>query len=265
MLLAALALSTVATDAATLFVLRVVAGIAGGGVIRLALALLGDRIEMARRQVAISRFLVAVIIGQLAGSSLAGILADLVGRRGVFAVSTAMMGGALAATLVGFRHASRALLDLGTAIGRYRHPRERPCPDAFSPGLRRAVAIFGLFLRGAALEERGAGGPTQAGLAPAGFAIGGLVYSVLIGWLMRTLGLRRMLMAAGLAAAVANLAIGFGGWQFDAAALCCSASGSICCTVYSRRRSPSSPRRVAPPRSRSTPFRSSSGRRSAWC
>jgi predicted MFS family arabinose efflux permease len=37
---------------------------------------------------------------------------------------------------------------------------------------------------------------------------------------MRTLGLRRMLMAAGLAAAVANLAIGFGSsWQFDAAAL----------------------------------------------
>jgi predicted MFS family arabinose efflux permease len=70
------------------------------------------------------------------------------------------------------------------------------------------------------LEERGAGGPTQAGLALAGFAIGGLVYSVLIGWLMRTLGLRRMLMAAGLAAAVANLAIGFGSsWQFDAAAL----------------------------------------------
>ncbi|HEX2510102.1 MAG TPA: MFS transporter [Microvirga sp.] len=222
-LLAALALSTVATDAATLFVLRVVAGIAAGGVIPLALALLGDRIEMARRQVAISRFLVAVIIGQLAGSSLAGILADLVGWRGVFAVSTAMMGGALAATLVGFRHAPRgSAFDLGTAIGRYRailaNGRARML---FLLVFVEAVAIFGLFPYVAPLlEERGAGGPTQAGLALAGFAIGGLVYSVLIGWLMRTLGLRRMLMAAGLAAAVANLAIGFGSsWQFDAAAL----------------------------------------------
>jgi predicted MFS family arabinose efflux permease len=212
-LLAVLALSTVATDAATLFVLRVVAGIAAGGVIPLALALLGDRIEMARRQVAISRFLVAVIIGQLAGSSLAGILADLVGWRGVFAVSTAMMGGALAATLVGFRHAPRgSAFDLGTAIGRYRsilaNGRAR---TLFLLVFVEAVAIFGLFPYVAPLlEERGAGGPTQAGLALAGFAIGGLVYSVLIGWLMRTLGLRRMLMAAGLAAAVANLAIGFG-------------------------------------------------------
>ena len=33
----------------------------------LSLALIGDRVEMAQRQVALSRYLVAVIIGQLAG------------------------------------------------------------------------------------------------------------------------------------------------------------------------------------------------------
>ena len=40
-----------------LFALRIVAGAAAGGVIPLALALIGDRVEMAQRQVAISRLL----------------------------------------------------------------------------------------------------------------------------------------------------------------------------------------------------------------
>ena len=189
-LLAALALLDRRHGRGHAFVLRVVAGIAAGGVIPLALALLGDRIEMApaSRDQPLPR---RRDHRQLAGSSLAGILADLVGWRGVFAVSTAMMEWALAATLVGFRHAPRgSAFDLGTAIGRYRailaNGRARML---FLLVFVEAVAIFGLFPYVAPLlEERGAGGPTQAGLALAGFAIGGLVYSVLIGWLMRTLG-----------------------------------------------------------------------------
>src|SRR5829696_8696515 len=95
-LLLALLGSVVAPDAATLFGLRMVAGVAAGGIIPLALAMVGDRIEMAGRQVAISRFLTAIITGQLAGSSLAGVLTAYIGWRGVFVVSTAMLAVALA-------------------------------------------------------------------------------------------------------------------------------------------------------------------------
>jgi predicted MFS family arabinose efflux permease len=222
-LVLALLASIVATDAATLFVLRVVAGAAAGGVIPLALALIGDRVELAGRQVAISRLMVAVIVGQLAGSSLAGIMADFIGWRGVFGVSTVMMAGALAATLVGFRSAPRGTtFDLGKALGRYRAIlRNGRARTLFALVFLEAISIFGLFPYVAPLlETRGEGGPTEAGLVLAGFAVGGLVYSGLISWLLRTLGSRWMMIVGGLAGGAANLAIGIGGsWHFDAAAL----------------------------------------------
>src|SRR5215217_1299989 len=75
-LVLALVGSLFASSVTALFLLRILAGAAAGGVVPLSLALVGDRVEMAGRQVAISRFLVAIIMGQMAGSSLAGIMAD---------------------------------------------------------------------------------------------------------------------------------------------------------------------------------------------
>src|SRR5690349_22163551 len=91
----ALACSFFAPNAATLFTLRIIAGAAAGGAVPLSIALIGDRVEMERRQIALSRYLVAVIIGQLAGSSLAGLLAQFMGWRGVFGLSTIMLALAL--------------------------------------------------------------------------------------------------------------------------------------------------------------------------
>ena len=48
-------------------------------------ALLGDRVPMESGQVAIGRFLVAVILGQLSGSTFAGLLEAEIGWRGVLA------------------------------------------------------------------------------------------------------------------------------------------------------------------------------------
>src|ERR687889_2424375 len=76
--------SVFAPDTTILFGLRIVGGAAAGGAVPLSIALIGDRVAMAERQVALSRYLVAVIMGQLAGSSFAGLLAELIGWRGVF-------------------------------------------------------------------------------------------------------------------------------------------------------------------------------------
>ncbi|HEY8384254.1 MAG TPA: MFS transporter [Microvirga sp.] len=215
--------SLAAPNLEVLFGLRILAGAAAGGVIPLGLALVGDRVEMARRQVAISRFIVAVIIGQMAGSSLAGILAGFVGWRGVFLVSTGIMAAALAATLVGFRHAlPGGRFDLGTALARYRAligmSRARLL---FALVFVEAIAVFGIFpYMAPLLEARGEGGSTEAGLALAGFAIGGLIYSALVAWMLRALGLRRMLVAGGFIAAAAFLLVGVAGdWRLDAAAM----------------------------------------------
>ena len=221
--------STLAPDITTLFALRIVAGAAAGGVIPLALALVGDRVEMARRQVAISRLLIAVITGQLVGSSLAGILAAFIGWRGVFVISAVMMVVAFVATLTGFRNAPRgAAFDLGTALRRYgeilRNPRARLL---FGFVFVEAIAVFSIFpYLAPLLEERGQGGSAEAGLALAGFAIGGLVYSALVRWMLATLGLRLMLVAGGIISAAAFLAFGLAGsWQMDTLAMLALGTG----------------------------------------
>ena len=223
LLFLALACSYFAPDATTLFVLRIIAGAAAGGAVPLSIALIGDRVDMAHRQVALSRYLVAIIVGQLAGSSFAGLLAELIGWRGVFALSTVMMAVALAATVVGFRRAAPGgSFDMDKAIRRYREILSNPrALSLFGFVFVEAIAIFGIFPYIAPLlEERGGGGPTQAGFAIGGFAVGGLVYSALVTWMLRRLGIGRILVGGGLFAAAALVVLGFGGdWTVDAAAL----------------------------------------------
>jgi predicted MFS family arabinose efflux permease len=219
----ALACSIFAPDAATLFTLRIIAGAAAGGSIPLSLALIGDRVAMAQRQVALSRYMVAVIIGQLTGSSLAGLLAEWIGWRGVFTLSTIMVALALTATLIGFKGAlPGGQFDLRSALLRYRDILSNPrALSLFSLVFVEAVAIFGIFPYVAPLlEERGGGGATEAGFALGGFAIGGLVYSALVAWMLKRLGIGRILVGGGFSAGAALVLLGLGGdWKLDAAAM----------------------------------------------
>jgi predicted MFS family arabinose efflux permease len=221
----ALSLCAVAPDLSSLFGLRMVAGAAAGGCIPLSLALLGDRVPMAGRQVAIGRFLVAVILGQLSGSTFAGLIEAQIGWRGVSAVTAVVAGIAGAAVAFGFPPGGReparrpafgaALTNYGALLA---NPRARVL---FGAVFVEAIAIFGVFPHLAPLiEARGAGGPREAGLALAGFAAGGLIYAALVGMLVRRLGVGGMLVSGGGVCAAALLVVGFAGtWQGDCAAL----------------------------------------------
>lgn len=221
----ALAGCALSADLGLLFGLRILAGASAGGVIPLALALMGDRIALERRQVAIGRFLVAVILGQLSGSTFAGLIEADLGWKGVFALTAAVAALGCAACLFGFEWtagASPRRFEIGTALARYRTilamPRARVL---FAAVFVEAIAIFGIFPHLAPLlEARGEGGPREAGLALAGFAAGGLIYSASVALLIRVLGLSRMLVAGGAISAGALLIIGLAsGWQVDGAAL----------------------------------------------
>ncbi len=227
--LAVLAVALTACAAApgidALFGLRMLAGAAAGGVIPLALAILGDRVAIAVRQVAIGRFLVAVILGQLTGSTFAGLIEGEIGWRGVFAITAGMAALGCAATVFGFDRADRQPMQrprFGEALVRYRgiiaNPRARVL---FAAVFVEAIAVFGVFPHLAPLiEARGEGGAREAGLALAGFAVGGLIYAALVGHLVRLLGLARMLAAGGAICAGALLVVGLAGtWQADCAAL----------------------------------------------
>ncbi|WP_375454202.1 MFS transporter [uncultured Methylobacterium sp.] len=224
-LVIALAGCALATDLRLLFGLRMIAGAAAGGVIPLALALMGDRVAMERRQVAIGRFLVAVILGQLSGSTFAGLIEDKVGWHGVFAINAAVAGLGCAASVFGFERSAGAPArrpEFRRALARYRVIVANPRAQVlFAAVFVEAIAVFGIFPHLAPLiEARGEGGPREAGLALAGFAIGGLIYSALVGLLVRLLGLSRMLVGGGVICAGALTAIGLAGrWQLDAAAL----------------------------------------------
>src|SRR5437868_9219 len=100
--------SGLATNFTVLLIARIVAGAAAGGIFPVGIAIIGDMVPIKDRQVAIGRWLTAVITGNLIGSSLSGVIGDLVGWRGVFFVITALGVLALAVAMVSMREAARA-------------------------------------------------------------------------------------------------------------------------------------------------------------
>ena len=76
----------VATDFTLLVAMRIVAGLVAGGVFPVAMALIGDLVPMHQRQVAIARLLGVALTANVLGASIAGIIGDLFGWRGVFGV-----------------------------------------------------------------------------------------------------------------------------------------------------------------------------------
>src|SRR6478736_5400320 len=96
--------SGLAQNFTVLLIARIVAGAAAGGIFPVGIAVIGDLVPVKERQVAIGRWLTAVITGNLLGSSLAG----LVGWRGVFFVITALGVLALGVAIVSLRKAARA-------------------------------------------------------------------------------------------------------------------------------------------------------------
>jgi predicted MFS family arabinose efflux permease len=218
----ALLASAAATSVPLLFALRILAGAAAGGVIPLALAVIGDRVPIEGRQLAISRFIMAVILGQLAGSVFAGVMEQVVGWRGVLLVAAAIAGLAAALTLRLRRFTRAVPLSFGSAVARYREILSIPFARALiTLVFVEAVAIFGLFpFVAPIIEARGLGGALEAGFALGGFALGGLAYTLAVPLLLRTLGVPRMVLTGGVISAVALVGFGFApSWPAKAMAL----------------------------------------------
>jgi MFS transporter, DHA1 family, inner membrane transport protein len=97
-----------ATNFETLMALRVLAGVAAGGVFPIALAVAGDRVPVQQRQVAIGRLLFAAMSGNLLGASGAGVIGDVFGWRAVFFFPGAIDLIALAVVIPGFEASGRS-------------------------------------------------------------------------------------------------------------------------------------------------------------
>ncbi|WP_254453437.1 MFS transporter [Siccirubricoccus sp. G192] len=199
-----------APDLTSLILLRGLAGAAAGGIMPLTLAAVGDAVPMRERQVALSRLIVFAIGGQIAGGALAGLLAPLMGWRGVLG----LCGGlALAAALVMLLAPPpgppepRSRFDPVRAVRRYGAILRLPAARLlYGAVLVEGVLIFGSFPYFAPwLQARGLGGTLEAGLAVAAFGCGGFVYAAVARPLLARIGQSRMVVLGGALAGLALL------------------------------------------------------------
>jgi MFS transporter, DHA1 family, inner membrane transport protein len=206
----ALTLSALAPGYVSVLAARALAGAFAGGIIPASMAVIGDRVPYAERQFAISRFLVAVISGQLAGSAISGALAEVAGWRAVFGVSAVVAGLALIMALVFLKgEDARGELSLAGAIARYRTVLQNPRSLlVFATVLGEGILIFGVFpFVAPMLIPHGAGGAMEAGIAISGFALGGILYSLVVRKLVAGLGQWGMMRIGGLVAGLAYMSV----------------------------------------------------------
>jgi predicted MFS family arabinose efflux permease len=204
------------TSYSMLFATRILAGIVSGGIFPSALSYVSDLVAPATRQVAIGRTLAGSMTGNLLGASLSGVIGDLVGWRGVLAVLGSLAIVASIAVGLGFRGkvAARpaAKVDLSILRDGYRtifsNPNAKFC---FGAVLVEGCCVLGLFPYVASfLFELGVTSLTISGIVIAGFAIGGLFYTMMVSRLLPRLGIRRMMIGGSLLLALQFAIIAFG-------------------------------------------------------
>lgn len=172
-------------DYNTLVVLRLIAGVAAGGIIPVSLALIADRTPVEHRQVAMSHFMLVMIVSQIFTAPVSAMVAQRFGWHATVGVSMALAAFAIALLVWRVRpnpNAIRTPFNVVNSIRTYRiilsDPRARAC---FIAVLGEGIFIFGVTPHIAPiLEVRNLGSTTEAGYVLAGMGCGGVVYAVLV-------------------------------------------------------------------------------------
>ncbi len=193
-----------------LLAIRPITGLAAGGIVPVGMAIIGDLYGPKDRQVALARFIMAAILGQIAGALLAGSLEHWIGWRGVLLVCSAII--LLAAVFVSFMlpsgpAASGGKFSFAETRANYMRifamGRARVCfaSPFFIGGL-----TFGLlpFIAPVLLSQKN-GGAREAGFIIAAFGGGALLLAILLPVLLRLLQ-RPVMMIMGTAIAATSLA-----------------------------------------------------------
>jgi predicted MFS family arabinose efflux permease len=197
-----LLLGAVATRFEWLLVARILAGIAGGGIIPIGFALIGDRIPFEQRQIALSRMVMASQIAILFGSAIGGVVAERVGWRRMFLWPAAVAAVAFLVTLRGLpprEGVTRSAFSFAEMRAGYAEALGHP----FARITLGSVFFGGLVMMGlmpyvaARLEQRGLGRLDEAGLVIGAYSIGGIIFTVLVGWLLKRLGRSGMVRVGG--------------------------------------------------------------------
>lgn len=201
-----------ATSFPMLFASRILSGIGAGGIFPIAMGLASDMVAPDKRQVAIGRLLAGAMTGNLLGASASGLIGDLLGWRGVLAVLGVLVIAASLAVAIGLRGASLArppskmnlsVLRQGYATI-FANPNAKIC---FTAVFIEGCCVLGVLpFIAAFLFELGEQRLSIAGLVIAGFAVGGLLYTLTVSRLLPRLKVRGM-MIVGAALVGTQLAV----------------------------------------------------------
>ena len=198
----------VATSFSLVFAMRVAAGLVAGGVFPVAMALVGDLVPIHQRQVMIGRLLAVGLTGNVLGAAIAGVIGDLFGWRGIFAVIGAF---GLIITVAAFYilrsfpvPKPRPAFNLAAVKANYRSifadPRAKFC---FGSVFFEGIFIHGIFPYVAILLlASGEARASIAGLVIAAFGLGGVIYSLSVPALVDRFAERRLMLIGGALAAI---------------------------------------------------------------
>jgi predicted MFS family arabinose efflux permease len=218
-------LGALSTSFSLLFATRILAGVGSGGVFPIALSLTSDMVGPDQRQVAIGRTLAGAMTGNLLGASASGVIGDLLGWRGVLAVLGLLVVMASVAVTLGFRGGALARtpvkMDLGMLRQGYRTIFANPNALCYGAVFVEGCCVLGLFPYLAKfLFDIGQTSLTIAGIVIAGFAVGGLFYTLTVSRFLPQLGMKGMMIAGASMVGLQLAVIAFGpGWKVQALSL----------------------------------------------
>jgi predicted MFS family arabinose efflux permease len=207
-----------------LFATRILAGIGAGGVFPVALGLTSDLVGSEKRQVAIGRTLAGSMTGNLLGASFSGVIGDFTGWRGVLAILGVLVIVASVAVVAGFRGAALARAprtSLSTLRRGYRTIFSNPNALCYGAVFVEGCCVLGLFPYLAAfLFELGETRLSIAGVVIAGFAVGGLFYTLTVSRFLPRLGVKGMMIVGASMVALQLGVVALGpGWKLQALSL----------------------------------------------
>ncbi len=191
-------LGAMATSFPLLFASRILAGIG----FPIALGLTSDLVGPEKRQIAMGRTLAGAMTGNLLGATVSGLIGDFLGWRGVLAVLGLIVMVASIVVAVGFRGAALARPprpNLSALKQGYRtifaNPNARIC---YSAVFIEGCCVLGLFpFIAAFLFDLGETRLSIAGIVIAGFAVGGLFYTMTVSRFLPRIGVNGMMITGG--------------------------------------------------------------------
>lgn len=221
-----LTISVFAPTLDSLLVVRIFAGLAAGGIVPVAYAMVADRVPFGERQIALTRLMLSGFVAQFVGLIGSGIIGDAFGWRAVIGATSAIITATCLLLLFGLKPRSnvvRAPLSLSGAAKLYPSLLKRPyAPICYGGAAVEGMCMFGVTPFIAVLLEReGLGGVREAGYAIAGLGVGGIAFALVVRRLERLCrSMANMTRLGGTIASVGFSCVGLASsWQLYALAL----------------------------------------------